>query len=87
VTQTDKKITVKTVEHLLKTDIWGFVGKHQIGALHGKIMRSIQGLIRLIKLAFLDFFPTFFSALSAIIIAFYQKPLLASFMILVIPTW
>jgi len=86
-TQTDKKMTVRTVEHLLKTDIWWFISKHQIWALHWRIMRSIQWLIRLIKLAFLDFFPTFFSALSAIGIAFYQKPLLASFMILVIPTW
>lgn len=86
-TQTDKKMTIRTVEHLLKTDIWWFINKHQVWALHGRIMRSIQWLIRLIKLAFLDFFPTFFSALSAIGIAFYQKPLLASFMILVIPTW
>lgn len=86
-TQTDKKMTVRTLEHLLKTDISWFIGKHQIWALHWRIMRSIQWLVKLLKLAFLDFFPTFFSALSAIAIAFYQKPLLASFMILVIPTW
>lgn len=85
-TQTDKKLTVKTVGHLLQTDILEFINRYQIGALHGKIFRSIQGLIKLIKLGFLDFFPSFFSAIAAIIIAFYQKPLLASFMILVIPT-
>lgn len=85
-TQADKKLTVKTVGHLLRTDILEFINRYQIGALHGKIFRSIQGLIKLIKLGFLDFFPTFFSAVAAIIIAFYQKPLLASFMILVIPT-
>jgi len=33
----------------------------------------------------LDFFPTFFTAIAAIGIAFFQKPFLASFMILVIP--
>lgn len=85
-TQTDKKLTVKTVGHLLKTDILEFINKYQIGALHGRIFRSIQGLIKLIKLGFLDFFPSFFAAVAAIIIAFYQKPILASFMILVIPT-
>ncbi|PIN75589.1 ABC transporter [Candidatus Woesearchaeota archaeon CG10_big_fil_rev_8_21_14_0_10_37_12] len=84
-TQTEKKQTVSVVKHLLKTDINSFINKYQIGALHGKVFRSIQGLIRLIKLGFLDFFPTFFSALAALGIAFYQKPLLASFMILVIP--
>ncbi|KKP81493.1 MAG: hypothetical protein UR83_C0074G0005 [Candidatus Moranbacteria bacterium GW2011_GWF2_35_54] len=76
-TQTEKKLTVRTIQHLLKTDILEFINKYQIGSLHGKIFRSIQGLIKLIKLGFLDFFPTFF---------FYQKPLLASFMILIIPS-
>ncbi|EKE24971.1 MAG: YwjA, partial [uncultured bacterium] len=85
-TQTEKKLTVKTIQHLLKTDILEFINKYQIGSLHGKIFRSIQGLIKLIKLGFLDFFPTFFTALAAIAIAFYQKPLLASFMILIIPS-
>lgn len=84
-TQTEKKLTVLVVGHLLKTNLNEFINKYQIGALHGKIFRSIQGLIKLIKLGFLDFFPTFFAALAALAIAFYQKPALASFMILVIP--
>ncbi|MFA6917376.1 MAG: ABC transporter ATP-binding protein [Candidatus Gracilibacteria bacterium] len=85
-TQTDKKQTVSVIDHMLKTDIGQFINKYQIGALHGRIFRSIQGLIQLLKLGFLDFFPTFFSAVAALTIAFYQKPTLASFMILVIPT-
>jgi ATP-binding cassette subfamily B protein len=84
-TQTEKKLTVQVIGHLLKTDLGEFINKYQIGALHGRIFRSIQGLVKLIKLGFLDFFPTFFAALAALIIAFYQKPALASFMILVIP--
>jgi ATP-binding cassette, subfamily B, bacterial len=83
-TQTDKKQTVFVIEHLLKADI-AYLNQTQIGALHGRILRSLQGLIRIIKLSFLEFLPTFFTALAAIIIAFYQKPLMASVMILVIP--
>ena len=83
-TRTEKKQTVGTVNRLLKTDI-DFITKARIGALHGRIFRSIQGLVRLIKLGFLDFFPAFFAALTALVIAFYQKPSLASFMILVVP--
>ncbi|MBI2888673.1 MAG: ABC transporter ATP-binding protein [Candidatus Liptonbacteria bacterium] len=83
-TQTDKKQTVHVIEHLLKTDIAN-INQQQIGSLHGRIFRSIQGVIRIIKLGFLDFFPVFFSALAAIAIALTQKPLLASVMILVIP--
>lgn len=84
VTQTEKKQTVAVIDHLLKTDI-SILNQQQIGSLHGRIFRSIQGLVRLIKLGFLDFLPFFFSALAAIFIAFFQKPFLASFMILVIP--
>ncbi|MDO8576155.1 MAG: ABC transporter ATP-binding protein [bacterium] len=83
-TQTEKKQTVRTIDRLLKTDL-DFITKNRIGALHGRIFRSIQGLVRLLKLGFLDFFPAFFAALTALAIAFYQKPSLASFMILVIP--
>lgn len=85
-TQTEKKQTVSIIDRLLRTDIGQFINKYQIGALHGRIFRSIEGLIKLLKLGFLDFFPTFFSAIAALAIAFYQKPALASFMILVIPT-
>src|SRR3989338_8073700 len=83
-TQTEKKQTVNVIEHLLKTDIAN-INQQQIGSLHGRIFRSIQGMIKIIKLGFLDFFPVFFSGLAAIAIALTQKPLLAGVMILVIP--
>ena len=83
-TQTDKKQTVSVIEHLLKTDIAN-INQQQIGSLHGRIFRSIQGMIKIIKLGFLDFFPVFFSAIAAILIALSQKPLLAGVMVLVIP--
>lgn len=84
-TQTDKAQTVQVIDRLLKTDIGEFLHQQQIGSLHGRISRSMQGLIRMLKLTFLDFMPIFFSAVAAIGIALIQKPLLASVMILVIP--
>jgi len=84
-TQTEKKQTILIIDHLLKTDV-SFFNEQQIGALHGRIFRSIQGLIQIIKLGFLEFFPTFFTAAAAIFIAFSQKPILATIMTLVIPT-
>lgn len=85
-TQTDKAQTVKVIDRLLKADIGGFLYQQQIGSLHGRIFRSMQGLIRMLKLSFLEFMPVFFTAIAAICIALFQKPLLASVMILVIPT-
>lgn len=85
-TQTDKEQTVKVIDRLLRADIGGFLYQQQIGSLHGRIFRSMQGLIRMLKLSFLEFMPVFFTAIAAICIALFQKPLLASVMILVIPT-
>jgi ATP-binding cassette subfamily B protein len=85
-TQTDKEQTVNVIERLLKADIGGFLYQQQIGSLHGRIFRSMQGLIRILKLTFLEFMPIFFTAFAAIVIALFQKPLLASVMVLVIPS-
>ena len=85
-TQTDKEQTVNVIGRLLRVDIGGFLYQQQIGSLHGRIFRSMQGLIRILKLTFLDFMPIFFTALAAIGIALLQKPILASVMILVIPS-
>ncbi|MBI2597068.1 ABC transporter ATP-binding protein [Candidatus Daviesbacteria bacterium] len=84
-TQTEKKQTVAVINHLLRTDI-SVINQQQIGSLHGRIFRSIQGLVRIIKLGFLEFLPTIFSAGAALVIALSQKPILATVMALVIPT-
>lgn len=84
-TQTEKKQTVAVVNRILKVDIESFISKYQIGSLHGKMSRSIDGLVKMIKLSFLDFLPVLFSAIAALVIVFLQKPILASFMILVVP--
>lgn len=69
-THTDKEQTVSVISRLLRTDIGEFLYKQQVGSLHGRIFRSMQGLIRILKLTFLDFMPIFFTALAAIGIAF-----------------
>src|SRR5664280_773404 len=85
-TQTDKRQTVAVIDRLLRADIGGFLYQQQIGSLYGRIFRSIAGLISLLKLIFLEFMPFFFAAMAAIAIAFLEKPLIASVMILIIPT-
>jgi ABC-type multidrug transport system fused ATPase/permease subunit len=84
-TQTEKKQTVATVAHMLEADNTALESL-RIGTLHGRIVRSIEGLVQIIKLSFLDFLPTAFTALAALIIALIRKPLIASVMLLVIPT-
>lgn len=83
-TQTEKKQTVATISHVLRSSNESLESV-RVGTLHGRIFRSIEGLVRIIKLGFLDFLPTAFTALAALIIALTRKPLLAGIMALVIP--
>jgi ATP-binding cassette subfamily B protein len=85
-TQTDKRQTVEVIDRLLRADIGGFLYQQQIGSLYGRIFRALAGLISLLKVIFLDFMPFFFAAMAAIAIAFLEKPLIGTVMLLVIPT-
>ncbi len=55
------------------------------GTINGRITRSVEGLIRLIKLSFLDFLPAVLTAAFALIAAFSRQPWLAVAMAGVIP--
>jgi ATP-binding cassette, subfamily B, bacterial len=83
-TQTEKKQTVATIAHVLRADN-AALESLRVGTLHGRIFRSIEGLTKLIKLTFIDFLPTAFTAIAALGIALTQKPLVASVMVLVVP--
>jgi ATP-binding cassette subfamily B protein len=83
-TQTEKKQTVATVAHILEADSLS-LDKMRVGTLHGRMFRSIDGLVKIVKLSFLEFLPTVFTAAAALVIATLQKPLIASVMLLVIP--
>jgi ATP-binding cassette subfamily B protein len=51
-TQTDKEQTVHVIRQLLKADIGGYLYQQQIGSLYGRIFRSIEGLVQIVKLTF-----------------------------------
>ena len=56
------------------------------GNIHGKLNKSLDGLIKLIKLLFMDFAPAIFGGVAAIIVIFTKLPIgLAATMLLVIP--
>ncbi|HYJ04548.1 MAG TPA: ABC transporter ATP-binding protein, partial [Chthoniobacterales bacterium] len=54
-------MTVRLVSHLLKIDLGAFAAD-RVGALHGRITRSVQGFVKFLKVAFTDFLPAVLSA-------------------------
>lgn len=83
-TRIEKSNRVILVNHLLKLDLNFFANK-QTGSLHGRMNRSLDGLVKLIKLSFLDFLPSVFAALFALGVVLVKAPVLGIVMALVIP--
>lgn len=74
-TRVEKDVRVDLINHLLRVDLAFFADK-QVGSLHGRLNRSIEGLVKLIKLSFLDFLPSLFIAFFALAVASYHAPIL-----------
>ena len=72
------------VEHLLKTDL-SSLSQDKVGTLHGKIFRSVDGLVHFIRLMFLDCLPAIMTGLFALLAAVTKQPLLGAVMLGVIP--
>jgi ATP-binding cassette subfamily B protein len=80
----EKETAVRLVSHLLKIDLAAFT--HQkIGALHGRIHRSVEGLVRFLRLSLLDFFPALLTGALALAATTSKQPWLGLLMLGVIP--
>jgi ATP-binding cassette subfamily B protein len=83
-TRIDRDMTVRVVGHLLKVDL-GHLTHEKVGALHGRISRSVDGFVRFLRLFFLDFFPAILTGLFALIATVSKQPYLGLIMAGVIP--
>lgn len=83
-TRIDKHLNIKVVSHLLRTDLSALTHE-KIGAIHGRVIRSIEGFIRFLRVSFLDFFPAILTGCMAIVATLTKQPWLALAMVGVIP--
>src|SRR5438128_1511331 len=63
-----RDMSVKLMAHVMKVDL-ATLSQTKVGALHGRIYRSVQGLVRFLRLLFLDFIPALLTGFFAIISA------------------
>ncbi len=69
----EKDTAVRLVSHLLRIDLAALT--HQrVGALHGRIHRGIDGFVRFLRLAFLDFFPAICTGVLALATVIVKQP-------------
>ena len=83
-TRIDKDLCVRLVAHLMEVDL-AALSFEQVGALHGRIHRSVEGYVRFLRITFQDFFPAILSGSMALVAAFTKQPRIAIAMACVVP--
>jgi ATP-binding cassette subfamily B protein len=83
-TRINRDVSLRLIAHTMKMDLAALT-KDKIGALHSRIFRSVDGLVRFLRLGFLDFLPAILTGLFALIAALCKQPILGLVMIAVVP--
>ncbi len=83
-TRIDRDVCVRLVSHLMTVDL-ASLSRDQVGALHGRITRSVEGFVRFLRISFLDFFPAILTGSFALAAAVSKQPKIALAMAGVIP--
>jgi ATP-binding cassette subfamily B protein len=83
-TRINRDMSVRLVAHLLRVRL-DQLGQEKIGALHGRIFRSVDGFVRFVRLGFLDFFPPLLTGALALFTSLSKQPLIALPMFGVVP--
>jgi ATP-binding cassette subfamily B protein len=83
-TRLHRDMCVRVVNHLLKINL-ASLSKEKIGALHGRIYRSVEGFVRFLRISLLDFAPAVLTGTFALITGVCKQPKLGLIMMGVIP--
>jgi ATP-binding cassette subfamily B protein len=83
-TRIDRDMCVRLVAHLMKVDLSSLTHE-QVGALHGRITRSVDGFVRFLRISFLDFIPALLTGGFALVAALTKQPGIALAMAGVVP--
>jgi ATP-binding cassette subfamily B protein len=83
-TRIDRDMSVRVVSHLLKVDL-SVLAQDQVGALYGRITRGVDGMVRFLRVGFLDFVPALLMGAFALSATLAKQPKIALAMAGVIP--
>ncbi len=80
----EKEMTVKLIDHLMKVDL-SSLNVEKVGALHGRIQRSVLGFVRFLRLGVLEFGPALLTGAIAFVATITQQPVIGVVMLGVVP--
>lgn len=82
-TKAQKELIINTSDRLIKLDL-GWISAQRTGGLNGRIQRSVEGSIKLLKLMCMDFAPNIFQMVFAVSVAIITNLYIGIILILVI---
>lgn len=82
-TQTQKDLIVRTSDRLIRLDIQ-WLNSQRSGGLNGRVQRSVEGAVSLMKLITMDFLPNIFQMIFAVGVAFFTNIYVGIILLLVI---
>lgn len=80
----EKEMAVRLIDHLMRVDL-SSLNAEKIGALHGRIQRSVTGFVRFLRLSVLEFGPAMLTGAIAFAVTLAKEPRLGLVMIGVVP--
>jgi ATP-binding cassette subfamily B protein len=83
-THIERHLFVRVVGTILRADL-NRLTHEKVGALHGRIYRSVGGFMRLMRTVFLDFFPAIVIGVTAVGVAISKEPWVGLAMLGVVP--
>jgi ATP-binding cassette, subfamily B, bacterial len=83
-TRIDKDVFVRVLSHLMKVDL-AVLTQDRLGSVYGRITRGVDGLVRFMRIGFLDSVPALLTGLFALAAALSKQPRIALAMVGVIP--
>lgn len=79
-TRIERNLSIGVMQQLFKENLQS-LSREQIGVLHSRAVRGVEGFIKFLKLAFKEFFPLVFSVVTALTYAFYREPRIGMLMV------
>src|SRR5262245_52569022 len=83
-TKIEKDMTVRLINHLMRVDL-ATLTTEKVGALHGRIQRSVVGFVRFLRICLMEFLPAVLTGVFALLATVTKQPVLGLVMVGVIP--
>jgi ATP-binding cassette subfamily B protein len=80
----NRDMSLQLMSHLMSVSL-ATLQREKVGTLHGRIFRSVDGLVRFLRLNFMEFIPALLTGLFALVATVSKEPMLALVMVGVIP--